>query len=293
MNSEIVIVDDKINEVEPLILYFSKKSIPVSYFTGNDLELPQEPIYNLRYIFLDLHIDDNNTHTDKNLFSRCMGILDKLIPEDQKYTLVIWSKHFEKFDDNDGPLSKKSFIDALESLKKKPVDIVLTKDKLNFFDKNNKIIPCGDFSEEFIKKLENIGKETKYKLIRSEVIERAIDLELEIQEIIEKRFKNHNLHHFFPSSEINKPEFSFTKKLNIVKKSLPFIGINSGKIYDSMNKFQKDIISVRNIFAHKKTTKSGEIIIGKDNIDIIKDFNSIRNKFKEHNNNLLNLKSKY
>ena len=48
-NGSVVIVDDKFEEVEDLIVELSKKNVPTYYFTGNHGELHRE-INNIRVI---------------------------------------------------------------------------------------------------------------------------------------------------------------------------------------------------------------------------------------------------
>ena len=94
MNGRIVIVDDKLNEAEPLIRIFSKKRIPINYYSGErSSDFPDNPNENkIRVLFLDLNIIESQREI-KSVISTLDPIIRAIVPENPNpYLLVIWSK---------------------------------------------------------------------------------------------------------------------------------------------------------------------------------------------------------
>ena len=93
-NGRIVIVDDNINEVKPLMNILSKRRIPFNYYDGTKIvDFPSDADENsLRVLFLDLNIFELNKDA-KTVISSIDAILRRIIPENPNpYLLVIWSK---------------------------------------------------------------------------------------------------------------------------------------------------------------------------------------------------------
>ena len=98
-NGRIVIVDDNINEAQPLINILSKKRIPFNYYTGTKItDFPDSPDENkLRVLFLDLNIFELNKDA-KTVISSIDAILKAIIPNNPNpYLLVIWSKQKDEY----------------------------------------------------------------------------------------------------------------------------------------------------------------------------------------------------
>ena len=94
VNGRIVIVDDQINEAEPLIRIFSKKRIPINYYSGQRIsDFPDNPDENkLRVLFLDLNIIESQREI-KAVISTLDPIIRAIVPNNPNpYLLVIWSK---------------------------------------------------------------------------------------------------------------------------------------------------------------------------------------------------------
>ena len=110
-NGKVVIIDDKIDEVIELISGLSAEKIPFVYYKDElGADLPSTPLNNVRLLFLDLLLIDDNKPTVKTVISTLVSRLKKIIPHDNgPYILIyfsstrrIYGKAFER------ELSKKS-----------------------------------------------------------------------------------------------------------------------------------------------------------------------------------------
>lgn len=83
-NGRIVIVDNKIEDAEPLIIELSKHGHPISYFSGDVNGLPEKPLEGIRILFLDMDlIDDEDTVGKKNMImSKMKAVLKRIIRDD-------------------------------------------------------------------------------------------------------------------------------------------------------------------------------------------------------------------
>ncbi|MCK6603247.1 MAG: hypothetical protein L6Q77_15630 [Bacteroidetes bacterium] len=98
-NGRIVIVDDDINEAQPLMNILSKKRIPFNYYSGTKIsDFPESPDENkLRVLFLDLNIFEQSKDA-KTVISSINAILNRIIPNNPSpYLLVIWSKQNDEY----------------------------------------------------------------------------------------------------------------------------------------------------------------------------------------------------
>lgn len=87
---KVVIVDDRFQEILPLINILNHNTIPVIYYTGKINELPLQPICGVRLFFLDLRFA-SNTDT-KTIVSNANNILKKILGESNgPYLLIVWS----------------------------------------------------------------------------------------------------------------------------------------------------------------------------------------------------------
>ena len=87
---KVVIVDDRFQEILPLINILNKNAIPVIYYSGRASELPIKPLHGIRLFFLDLRF---STNTDtKTIVSNACNILQTILGENNgPYLLIIWS----------------------------------------------------------------------------------------------------------------------------------------------------------------------------------------------------------
>ncbi|WP_424687342.1 MAG: hypothetical protein ACNI3H_04015 [Halarcobacter ebronensis] len=87
-NGSIVVVDDKIEEVDGIIRTLSINGAPIYYLNGDIDSIPF--IDNIRIIFLDLDLGVDGNDIQK--VAKIMILLKKLIPEDNgDYIIVAWS----------------------------------------------------------------------------------------------------------------------------------------------------------------------------------------------------------
>lgn len=110
-NGKVVIIDDKIDEVINLISGLSAEKIPFVYYkdeSGDDL--PETSLKNVRIIFLDLLLIDDNAPPVKKVVSSIISRLKRIISEDNgPYILIYWSTQRKKYSKAlERELSKKS-----------------------------------------------------------------------------------------------------------------------------------------------------------------------------------------
>ena len=55
-NGRVVIIDNDINEAQPLIKTLSKNNIRFSYFSGDIDQFPKDNLCDIRFLFLDLQL---------------------------------------------------------------------------------------------------------------------------------------------------------------------------------------------------------------------------------------------
>lgn len=95
-NGRIVIIDDKIDQALPLINVLAQRRCPYSYFSGELKYLPDEGanLNDVRILFLDINLIDDKIHTDKELASRLIPVLQRIISKDNyPYILIYWSRN--------------------------------------------------------------------------------------------------------------------------------------------------------------------------------------------------------
>ncbi len=98
-NGKVVIIDDKIDEVINLISGLSAEKIPFVYYkdeSGDDL--PETPLQNVRIIFLDLLLIDDNAPPVKKVVSSIISRLKRVLSKDNgPYILIYWSTKRRKY----------------------------------------------------------------------------------------------------------------------------------------------------------------------------------------------------
>ena len=69
-NGKVVVFDDKYEEVKALLTALSKQKIPYFYFYEEDgSDLPDTQIENVRLVFLDLLLVNDNSAKEENIIS--------------------------------------------------------------------------------------------------------------------------------------------------------------------------------------------------------------------------------
>jgi len=100
-NGKVVIFDDKIQEVSLLMKALSSNNVPFSYFqdeNGDDLPNDENPIKNIRLVFLDIELETGVRHGSRSVISIPLSRLDKIILKNNgPYFLFIWSTKYEEY----------------------------------------------------------------------------------------------------------------------------------------------------------------------------------------------------
>ncbi|MDD3535067.1 MAG: hypothetical protein PHC50_02850 [Candidatus Cloacimonetes bacterium] len=95
-SGRIVIIDDKLNEVLPLMVSLSKMGAPYYYFSGEEDDLPKAPMNGIRFVFLDIELDGFGGRDEKSMASSLVSKLSKIISkENGPFTVIFWTKHQE------------------------------------------------------------------------------------------------------------------------------------------------------------------------------------------------------
>lgn len=98
-NGKVVIIDDKIEDVIELISGLSSEKVPFVYYKdelGDDL--PDEPLNNVRIVFLDLLLIDDSKPPVKIVISTLISRLKRIIPKNNgPYILIYFSSTRKKY----------------------------------------------------------------------------------------------------------------------------------------------------------------------------------------------------
>jgi hypothetical protein len=95
-NQKVVVIDDKFDEVAPLLQALGKRGISYLWLDGSIKNFPEKPFAGVRLMFLDIELPETSGGTDKTkaaaIFVRIKKIIDKNAPP---YFIVFWTKHNE------------------------------------------------------------------------------------------------------------------------------------------------------------------------------------------------------
>jgi len=145
-NGRIAIIDDQIQQAEPLIKVLSKKQLPLTYFSGDPAFLPEigDNLNDVRVLFLDINLIDNSEHTNKVLKGRLIPVLERVISEENyPYILIYWSRH----EHHKALIEDEIFNEELK--KRKPIAF-LSAVKSEYFNLD------GSLTDDFVDKLEGL-----------------------------------------------------------------------------------------------------------------------------------------
>lgn len=93
-SGRIVLIDDKLNEIKPLLEAMGKNSIPYLYYDGNVQNLPGSPPGGIRFVFLDIELEGMKGQDDKTKASGIAAILKRIISDSNgPYVIIFWTKH--------------------------------------------------------------------------------------------------------------------------------------------------------------------------------------------------------
>lgn len=130
-NGSIVIIDDKINEAMPLMTALAKRGVAYIYYDGKPRNYPEETLDSVRFVFLDMHLDEvaGAAGGNKNIVSSLIGGLDAVVGEDNgPYIIMVWSKH-----DSQHMIEFKQAVLEKNGLKCRPIAI-LNMEKAQCFE---------------------------------------------------------------------------------------------------------------------------------------------------------------
>jgi hypothetical protein len=95
---KIVVIDDKFEEIQPLLEAFGKKGISYLWFDGSMKNLPDTPFTGVRLMFLDIALNTKGV-SEKNMASALANCVKKILGDKHEpYFIVFWTKHFSQID---------------------------------------------------------------------------------------------------------------------------------------------------------------------------------------------------
>lgn len=105
--TEVVVIDDVKDEVEPLLNLLNKQGVGLCYYRGTNLgDLPEKPIVGVRLLFLDFVLGTDG-QPEKNKISTLMGIVKSVVARDNgPYVIFAWTTHNQPQDDLIGAFKK-------------------------------------------------------------------------------------------------------------------------------------------------------------------------------------------
>ncbi|WP_165213154.1 hypothetical protein [Streptococcus tangpeifui] len=106
-NGSIVILDDQINEAEPLIRFLSKENKSFRYFDGHKSSLPSDEGLKeaVRVLFLDYNLTSGTSGT--NHIATITSNLSKIIPKNNgPYFTLLWSKNKDDAEEFENELAR-------------------------------------------------------------------------------------------------------------------------------------------------------------------------------------------
>jgi hypothetical protein len=141
-NGSVVIIDDKIEEVEDLIVELSKRNVPTYYFRGNHSKLHRK-LNNIKVIFLDINYEDSGAATPIAVIDNLVEIIKTLINKNAKdYIIITWSTTTESYHER-LQTRLQSLYDLSDTLKLNPEKILYKMPK-HIFSINKKDVKTGD-----------------------------------------------------------------------------------------------------------------------------------------------------
>lgn len=99
LNGRIAIVDDNIEQAQPLMSVLSRHNIPYVFYKGDDVKyLPQAPENDIRILFLDLNLLGEKIEKEKDIRSVLFSVLRRIIsPQNYPYVLIFWSRQESEY----------------------------------------------------------------------------------------------------------------------------------------------------------------------------------------------------
>lgn len=164
LGPQVAIIDDKRDEAEPIERAFNDLNVGNQLFIVDFTEpkYPEHPLNNIELVFLDLHYNEGfGVDFDPYL---CCDWLNRIVPPDKKYVLVIWSRDIEKAD---------YLLEVMKELKVTIPFLTEVKSKQEYQDKHghydidrllkelrDKSMKYETITEDFLGKILEINDET-------------------------------------------------------------------------------------------------------------------------------------
>jgi hypothetical protein len=94
-SGRVLVIDDMIDEVQPIMRVLSKNGVKYSYFTGEHKEFPNEKFFDIRLVFLDLYLTGNNREINfEQIMNTFKGIFDET---NGPIIIILWTSKPEDF----------------------------------------------------------------------------------------------------------------------------------------------------------------------------------------------------
>lgn len=244
MDNDIIIIDDKIEEVDILIREFSKNKIPIKYFNGEIEDLPTNHKFSPKLVFLDLYLD--SVRDSKTVFSRCIGILETLLHKNLDYILCIWTSNITEYK-TDPELCEDKFNTVLKTKGISPIKIILLEDKNISLESKE----LSQYTKDLIQ--DHSGLVFKMKA-RGKILELALEIEKELDKWIVKNIIHDDEKLFYTNTVLNANILDFMKKFKILRRYYE-LDSNKDKLPKGIKLKEIDEIKItfiRNAFAHQE-----------------------------------------
>jgi len=135
-NGKVVVIDDKIKEVETLLSGLSSQGVPYLYYQDEGLsDMPAKPISNVRLVILDLLLVSDQNQTASQVVATIYARLKRVMSATNgPYILLYWSTREKEY----GDAVKKAFHTG--PMKKYKPLLILSLPKPSSFDQVNKAL---------------------------------------------------------------------------------------------------------------------------------------------------------
>ncbi|MFC1534768.1 hypothetical protein ACFL7M_15550 [Thermodesulfobacteriota bacterium] len=146
-SGRVVLIDDKAEEIEPLLVLLGKQNVPYLYFDGALDNLPETPPEGVRFVFLDIELGSKAVGI-KNQASALTGVLSKVVSASNgPYVIIFWTRHKEVIEQ------------ILENCNKKSISPVawIDLDKPKLVSKKDNKYDLAEIMGKLDKKLSKIG----------------------------------------------------------------------------------------------------------------------------------------
>src|SRR5260370_26201578 len=96
--ARVLIIDDNSEEIAPVLKALGQLGVGAVFCTGQPDQLPNEPLYGVRLLFLDMDLGFGGD--GKQWIGQTIAVLNKVLPaNDNPLMIVLWTKHKEMVDD--------------------------------------------------------------------------------------------------------------------------------------------------------------------------------------------------